>query len=187
MTYPAHPSGPQQPAQPPPWSSTQETSAGYPPEQPRAPYPPPPDQAATQAPKRRRAGLIIAAVVGALLIIAGGGVGAFALRGTTPFKDSGVAMCEQMRDAQVKDVQAMINGSKWNIDTYHTIRQQFVDSRYADLRDAGTKLIDLAWQIFGSTNSTDSIGAALVAGGQIMQDYSSLTGACANHGVDIPN
>jgi hypothetical protein len=195
MTYPPQQPEPHQPAQPPQWPTAQQTPTGYAHQQPPVQYPTPPSQSVPQAPKRRPTGLIIAGAVAVVLVMAGVGVGVFALRGVGPFKDSGVAMCEQMRDSQAKGTQAKIPGStssdgKWDIDTYHKVRKQFADSRYTDLRDAGTKLIDLAWQLFGMTsnsNSDGALGAALMMGGQIMQDYSSLAGACANHGVDIPN
>lgn len=143
--------------------------------------------------RRRRTGLVIGLIAAVVVVLVGvATAGVLMVRNVGPFKDSGVAMCEQIRDAKTNNT--TVTGStssdgKLTLDGYHKLRRQFADSRYADLRDAGTKFIDLAWQLAQSTDSGDSegaLGAVLLMGGQIMQLYSSLAGACANHGVDLP-
>jgi hypothetical protein len=58
---------------------------------------------------------------------------------------------------------------------------QFARSRYADLREAGSKLSDLTSRV-GSLNST----TLMLFGDQLNQDWSDLAGACANHGITLP-
>jgi hypothetical protein len=69
---------------------------------------------------------------------------------------------------------------------YLDLRARFANSRYADLRDSGTKFVDLIWQLSGVSDGGEALGAILLMGGQLVQAYSSLSGACAAHGVVIP-
>src|SRR5262245_3861819 len=66
---------------------------------------------------------------------------------------------------------------------YRTVRRQFADSRYGDIRDAGTRFVDLLWQL---SRTGDSGTAALVIVGPAYEAWASLVGACENHGVSLP-
>jgi hypothetical protein len=141
--------------------------------------------AAPAAPRFPRP-LLFALIAVVALVLIGGGTAAV-LRGNNvgPFKDSGLAACEAIR-ADKKQI-AKKDGEKFTEADYQKLRKVFSDSRYADIRDSGTKFTDLIWQFQGMDSKSDgALGMALAAVGQLMQTYSSLSGACANHGVVIP-
>lgn len=136
--------------------------------------------------RRNRKPLLIGVVVALALMLVGGGVAVAGLRSANvgPFKDSGLAMCEAIRDGKNKPAN---KDQKMTPERYQKLRKPFADSRYADIRDSGTKFVDLVWQLAGTdTNKDGALGMVLMLGGQTMQSYSSLSGACANHGVVIP-
>lgn len=124
--------------------------------------------------------VIVVAAASAFVTLRAGNVG--------PFKDSGLAMCETIRDDKGKTTSN--DNEKMTEASYLKLRKPFANSRYSDIRDSGTKFVDLVWQFAGATqkggNEDGALGMALVMGGQLMQSYSSLSGACANHGVTIP-
>lgn len=99
-----------------------------------------------------------------------------------PAKDTGVAACQSFADKAKSGKQE--STSKITADEYHQLRDVFAHSRYGDLRDAGTKFVDVVWQL--SQLGDDAGFAALGFIGPLMSDYASLTGACANHGVTLP-
>lgn len=155
------------------------------------PYGPPSELPPTPpAPRSRRPLFILAGIVVAALVLVGGGtVAVLRANNVGPFKDSGLAACEAIRDSKTKG--SSNSNDKMTAAKYREMRKPFADSRYADIRDSGTKFVDLAWQFAGSTgqnsnNNDGSLGMALVAVGQLFQSYSSLSGACANHGVTLP-
>lgn len=150
------------------------------------PYQGPPAVAAPA--KRSRRGLIVAsalvlvAVVGAVLTLVIGPPSA--VKRFTPIgKDSGVAACEALRDKTV--VSHAVAGES-QADGWARARKLFADSRYGDLRDAGTKTVDLIAQYDGLSSGGNETGAALFMGSQIIQAYAALSGACSAHGVNIP-
>jgi hypothetical protein len=149
------------------------------------------DQLATSpaSPSRSRRGLTVALVGVLALAVLAGGTG-YVFRDQL-FKDSGVAACEAMRDGRrASPATATPTGSssgKFTVGDYHRMRDLFAKSRHGDLRDAGTKMVDLLWQMAqADTTGEGALGMILILGGQMVQAYSSLSGACANHGVDIP-
>jgi hypothetical protein len=122
------------------------------------------------------AGLILLAVVGAVLTVVLGPP-SLVKRYTPIGKDTGVAACEALRDKTVVS------------DSWAHSRKLFADSRYADLRDSGTKFVDLAAQYEGLTSDgsdSSKMGAGLFMGSQIITAYGSLSGACSAHGVNLP-
>jgi hypothetical protein len=156
------------------------------------PYQGPPavvGEAGSETPKRSRRGLIIvvvglvlAAVVGGVLTVV---VGPPSLvKQYTPIgKDSGVAACEALRD---KTIVSHAQAGESQADGWARARKLFADSRYGDLRDSGTKLVDLMAQYDGLSSDGNSLGAGLFMGSQIIQAYGTLSGSCSAHGVNIP-
>jgi len=71
-------------------------------------------------------------------------------------------------------------------DGWARARKLFSDSRYPDLRDSGTKLVDLMAQYDGLSSGGNETGAVLFMGSQIITAYGSLSGACSAHGVNLP-
>lgn len=137
------------------------------------------------APRSRRPLFIVIVAVVALALIGGIAVAVLRAGNVGPFKDSGLAACEAIRD---RKSQIAKKDEKVTQADYQKLRKVFADSRYADIRDSGTKFTDLIWQFQGMHPESDlgDLGLALAAVGQLMQQYSSLSGACAAHGVVIP-
>jgi hypothetical protein len=150
-------------------------------------------------PRRRMSALWITLLAGAIVLVgSGAAVAVSAATGVGPvagiFKDSGIAACETIRDnAAAKKASAAASPSvKASTDqaaataTYLAWRKAFAGSRHEDLRVAGTEVMDLINQLSGSDDNDADLGLALATAGQLIQKWSSLAGACANHGVTIP-
>lgn len=91
-------------------------------------------------------------------------------------KDSGLVMCEAMRDAQGSPTQGDFTESR-----YRRMRKAFADSRYPDIRDPGTKLVDTIWNVEQLPDDQDM--GALVYVGPLMTHATALQSACADHGI----
>ena len=145
-------------------------------------------------PRARRTGLVvgIVVVVAVLALCLCGGTAAALYAGNVgPFKDSGLATCESMRDSrdrgQFVDLGDVDDGTdRFTEAEYREFRSRFDESRYDDLRRTGTAYADIVWQVSGARKPGDLLGALLLTGGRIIQAYSDLSGACEAHGVTIP-
>ncbi|MGI5179583.1 hypothetical protein ACQEVZ_24955 [Dactylosporangium sp. CA-152071] len=151
------------------------------------------------APVRRKASVLwIALLAGAIVLVSGGVALATAAAGIGPvagmFKDSGVAACETIRDnaaasqSEKKASPSVTPSSDKAAEAaaYLKWRKAFADSRHEDLRVAGTAALDMINQLAGAGQSEDDLGLALAMVGQLVEKWSALAGACANHGVVIP-
>lgn len=177
-------------------SATSSTPA-YPINSPASPggFPPgyfQPTQPPIQPPRRRKplGGLAwfgILAAVGVILL--GGIFGVAAFMGQGPgadlVKDRGVRACEAI-SAVKAGKQLDVSGLGSGKDGIAVLRDAFNHSRYSDLKTAGTEAMDLMRQ-FAGANGDQATGLAIVAGGQMVQKWSALSGACSAHGVDIPS
>jgi hypothetical protein len=123
--------------------------------------------------------IVLAVVGGAGLVSAGLGLGPLA----NLLKDSGLESCKAMAD-QKSAGPRNDSTSKFTADDYKRVRAQFVGSRYSDIRVSGTHFVDVVWQAQGARS--DDLGAALMLIGPLVNAYSDLAGACANHGVVLP-
>jgi hypothetical protein len=145
-------------------------------------------------PRTRRRGLIIGglAAIALLALCLCGSTGAVLyVNNVGPFKDSGLATCESMRDSRADgefvDLGDADDGTaRFTEREYREFRSRFAGSRYDDLREAGTAFADIVWQVSGTGKPGDWLGALLLTGGRLIQAYSDLSGACEEHGVTIP-
>jgi hypothetical protein len=96
-------------------------------------------------------------------------------------KDSGIAACEAFRDSG--KVTNNANGGQFTEDQYLKLRKVFQDSRHDDIRIAGTRLMDVVWQV--SKLGPNPGLEALPYLNQIMSAATDMQGACANHGIVI--
>jgi len=96
-------------------------------------------------------------------------------------EDSGVAACKAMRD-NAKTAPAK-NSAQMTEAEYKQLRGQFEDSRYGDIRDHGTKLVDVVWQM--SKLGADPGLGALAYMGPLMTQATALQSACADRGVIV--
>ncbi len=130
-------------------------------------------------------GIII--VAGTILLVAATGFSALAGVGPAKnmFRDKGVRACEAIavtKSGQKFDTRGLGSGR----DGIAVLRDAFAHSRYDDLKTAGTQTMDLLRQYQG--NSSDQVtGLAIVAGGQMVDRWAALSGACSAHGVAIPS
>ena len=139
--------------------------------------PPPP------LPAPRQAKWPYAVLAAAVLFLAGGVWTAYD-RGVI-FKDSGIEACEGFRDGK-KTEGAPVDakaGERMTEAQYLELREFFQDSRHDDLRQAGTKLVDVMWQVMQL--GTDPGIEALPLVGQMATAATNMQGACANHGIVI--
>jgi hypothetical protein len=136
--------------------------------------PPPP-----VAPKRRPLLVAAAAVVVTLMVL---GVGGYAVWANFVRKDSGVAACETMRDnGAAKDDSAA--GEKMTEAEYRAVRKQFEDSDNDKIREHGTALVDIAWQIDQMPEGEEMGALAFLA--PMGTHISGLQTACADLGIMV--
>lgn len=122
-------------------------------------------------------GLLAGAVVAA-------GIGAWVAydRGVI-LKDSGIKACEAFADGDKTFADKKTDGKKMTEGEYRQMREVFEDSRFDDIRDHGTKLMDLVWQI-SKMGDNPGLGA-LAYVGQLTEHMTGLQSACADQGVIV--
>ncbi|GIF25046.1 hypothetical protein BJ973_007303 [Actinoplanes tereljensis] len=100
-------------------------------------------------------------------------------------KDSGIKACEAFRDGTKVDgapIDTKADG-KMTSAQYLQLRKIFKGSRYDDIEQAGTRLMDVLWQV---TQLGENPGLeALPFVGQMTDALTSMQGACANHDIVI--
>lgn len=142
--------------------------------QPGAPVPPfaPAPGAPTGSKSRLRLWLIVAGVVVVVLAVG------------TPIlvsqlkTDSGVTACRTVaKPATVANSQPAMARA-----TNHTVRGQFADSGYADLRTAGGHYVDAMDNMLAPYGTEPKAGTESVP-----KAWAELTDACGNHGVTLPS
>ncbi|PWR11310.1 hypothetical protein DKT68_06045 [Micromonospora acroterricola] len=162
---PVYPPQQYQPAQ-------QDPSRGYPGQQPPAPPP--------AGSSRKPLLFAVGAFVAVLALLAGG----YAVYDGFIKEDSGVAACKAMRDGKEIDGTAKDSGDdKLTEAEYREAREQFEDSRHDKIREHGTALIDIAWQV-SSLPEEQEMGA-LAFMGPLTTHMSGLQTACADQGVIV--
>jgi hypothetical protein len=146
---------------------------------------PPPNHRNSQ----RSSGLVVwiaVAVVGAVAMIVAGLVllgrsGAVPAGVPVVGQDSGVAACEAIASGKAADGgPTEAPGEKMTQAEYQQVRKVFADSSDPEIREHGTKLVDLSWQTQQSPESM------LLVVSQFTDAYTGLAGACASHGHAIP-
>ncbi|MFF3869095.1 hypothetical protein [Micromonospora sp. NPDC001898] len=176
MTYP-----PQQPdptpaipaPQPQPWVDP--AGQPYPPAQQPAAFPTPPVK-----PSYRPLIVVAAATVGVLAI---GTIGYVVWDGYIK-EDSGVAACKAMRDGKSPDGSADVgDDEKLTEAQYREAREVFEDSRHEKIREHGTALMDVAWQVNQLPKGQEM--GALAYMGPLTTHMSGLQTACADQGVIV--
>lgn len=119
-------------------------------------------------------GMVILIVVSTLVLV-GVGVAIFA----HPFShsDSGVTACQQLGHNTTKV-------------GYETARKKWSDSKYQDLRTAGTAVVDTAHKMDGESDQTNNedLNASLTDLATLKTQWAALQTACKNHGVpNVPD
>lgn len=100
-------------------------------------------------------------------------------------QDTGIAVCEAM--ASDKNPAGEVKGQELSLDQVRQVRALFADSRYAEIREPGVKMMDLAAQMAGTVKGDDAGAGALMFMTSFSETYAALSGGCAEHGHEIPS
>ncbi|MEV4480686.1 hypothetical protein [Micromonospora coxensis] len=140
----------------------------------------PPGPPATGARRsRRRLPVLAAATLGALVLL---GVGGYVGYDRYVRSDPGVTACAAMRDGRSPSGHdRSADGDGLTEAEYRAERQPFADSRYADIREHGTAVIDIGWQL--SQPPTGQRPTPLDLAEPLRTHIAGLRAACADRGV----
>lgn len=94
--------------------------------------------------------------------------------------DTGVAACKAMATGQGPGGK---DADNWSAADYAQARQIFADSSYPAIRDNGTLLVDLTWQMKGLGEGDFGLLAFV---GPFTNAYAGLSGGCAEVGYTLP-
>lgn len=125
--------------------------------------------------------IVIGAVVIFLLIA--GSLAVFGMPGKAQ-QDSGITACQEIKANAESGKKS--SGAKMTEEQYKAKRAPFENSEFADLKVAGTNLVDSIYQM-DQKKDDGNLTNALVTLHTIQNQYAALQTACANHGVDLPN
>lgn len=97
--------------------------------------------------------------------------------------DSGVSACKKMAENVGKN-----DGENevWGEAEYQAARMPFESSKHADIKVAGSNIVDTIWQMEKQSRSEQDLGGALVTLTTVQTQWAALQTACANHGVTVP-
>lgn len=101
------------------------------------------------------------------------------------FKDSGIKACEALRDGKSTFKGDPQKQTPMTEAQYRALRKVFEDSRYDDIRDHGTKLMDVVWQVSQLTKDDSSSMSLLAYLGPLTTQATGLQSACADQGIIV--
>jgi hypothetical protein len=127
----------------------------------------------------KRVAIFLAALIAALFL-----TGAITLVVNDTSQDSGVKACEQMIKNIEKGNPSSVQIRSSDAD-YEKARKPYEDSKYDDLRDAGTKFVDSVKQLDRAVDRDD--GSAWDPLIKSKQYHDELRAACAQHGAYVPH
>jgi hypothetical protein len=113
-----------------------------------------------------------------LVLLAGGG---WLVYDRVLREDSGVAACRTLAGTE-RNKSGDAADDNLTRDEYVSMRKVFADSRYRDLREHGTKLMDVLWQV-SQLGTDDEVAMSYLQ--PLTEHLSGLQSACADHGVII--
>ena len=93
--------------------------------------------------------------------------------------DPGIRACEELRDGRGAVDMTVRDEAPITESQYRELRAVFAGSRHHDIRDHGTKLVDVVWQASHST------GTSLGYLGPLTEHRSGLQSACSRHGIMV--
>ncbi|MBM2618923.1 hypothetical protein JIG36_25515 [Actinoplanes sp. LDG1-06] len=122
-------------------------------------------------------------VLVAALLVLGGGVWTAYDRGMI-VSDSGVEACEAMRGGSTTFRTDPAEGEPLTEDQYRRARQVFAGSRHDDIREHGTRMMDIVWRM--SQMEDQDATEALLYAQPLVSQVVGLESACADQGVFLP-
>ena len=96
--------------------------------------------------------------------------------------DSGIAGCKAIASMQQNNDKSN-NNDAWTEKEYKGFRKPFEQSKYKDVKTAGTLLVDTLYQ--ASKLKDDDFGGALAMLGALQTQWIGFQNACGAHGVKI--
>lgn len=96
--------------------------------------------------------------------------------------DSGVSACKAMAENVGKNS----DSQEWGEPEYQAARMPFESSKHADLKVAGTNLIDTVYKVQKQNLDDADLGTAMVTLQTLQTQWAALQTACANHGQTLP-
>lgn len=142
---------------------------------------PPPGPLAPPPWRRFRLPIVGAAAVVAVLSVSSGVFIYHRFIATDP----GIAMCEALRDDGSITSMGSDRGGEYTEAEYRDIRGKIRQSRYENIREHGTKFIDVGWQVTRLSEDPGPGGGALAYMGTLMEHMSALQSACADQDIII--
>ncbi|WP_204036387.1 hypothetical protein [Micromonospora qiuiae] len=126
---------------------------------------------------------IIVAVLAAVAVLAVGAIG-YAVWDGFIREDPGVAACKAMADGKQADGSAKTSDDdKLTEAEYREVRKVFEDSRHDKIREHGTALMDIVWQVDQLPEDQEFGALAFLA--PMGTHISGLQTACADQGVIV--
>lgn len=137
---------------------------------------------------RRKGSNVIAAIVLAMIVtILAGVITVIMVRWHHATNDSGVAACraitQSVKSGDTKDD----SNTPMSEASYKHARAAWEHSKYADLRTAGTAIVDTIYKLDTQSSTDDSLGDAMTTLIVLRTNWGVLQNACGNHGVIVPN
>lgn len=106
--------------------------------------------------------------------------------------DSGVAACQGIADKALnpqsptpKSSASKSTSTPMSEDSYRKNRAVYENSRYSDLKVAGTAVIDIVYDMSNGTGK--DVSSNLANYNTLKDNWAALQRACANHDVKIPS
>ncbi|MET0416238.1 MAG: hypothetical protein ABW022_09480 [Actinoplanes sp.] len=118
------------------------------------------------------------AMVAVFLLAAAGAWAAY--EGGLVAEDSGIRACEELRDGTGRLDVTVRDEVPITETQYRETRAVFAGSRHDDIRDHGTKLVDVVWR-----SSSTAGGTSLGYLGPLTEHRAGLQSACAHHGIPV--
>jgi hypothetical protein len=125
----------------------------------------------------------VISLLAALIIVALIGV-VFLSNSSSASADSGVTACSQMAERQKAGTKS--TSKTMDEASYHKARQPFEDTKFVDLKTAGTDFVDAVYDGQKALAADDTpLQSSMGVITKVSLKYSSLQLACSNHGVQL--
>ncbi len=98
-------------------------------------------------------------------------------------EDSGIRACEELRDGRGRVDVTVRDEVPITESQYRELRAVFAGSRHDDIRDHGTKLVDVVWQASHTPGNTG--GSSLGYLGPLTEHRTGLQSACSRQGITV--
>lgn len=127
---------------------------------------------------------VVALIVGGVLALLGGVAAVGGAIISAQATDPGIEFCEAIRDGQASGETSEGGQEPMTFEEYQEAREALSGSRHEEIRVPALALVDVIWQV--EQLDEDAGFEALPLVGALTDSYGSLSGGCAQHGVQLP-